>query len=101
MAQVPYKGYPEQNVGEGPIRLDVPAEAFGAGVARAVEGAGRDISHAGDELFRSAVQLRHLDIEAEVNKAVTDNLTEIGDLDNKFRLMQGKDPQENLSQHVE
>lgn len=84
-----------------PMHIQSNAEMFGASVGTALEGVGANLEHASNELYSTAIKFRQLDIENEVNGATTDLLKQNGDLDNKFRLMEGSDPQRNLQAHVD
>lgn len=104
MAQVPYQPVPTvtpESAPTPPFRIQTNSEMFGAGVGQALEGVGRDLAQAGNEFYSTAVKFRQLDIENEVNGATTDFFKQSGDLDNKFRLMEGSDPQKNLQTHVD
>lgn len=99
----PYQPVPTATPEAAParkLRIDANSEMFGAGVGNALQSVGAALEHGGNELFSTSMKFTQLDIENEVNKATTDYFTQSGELDNKYRLLEGNDPQKNLDQHV-
>lgn len=104
MPRVPfqYQPYPEVSPtteGTPSVHVDTPVAAFGGATAQATSALGRTLEHSADTLFNTALSMQKDQLEANVNEAVTQNLVSTGELDNKFRLLQGKDPQEQLEGH--
>lgn len=94
MAQVPYSPVPTARPsGEGQPALRVPANisaAFGENIARAMEGAGRDVSQAGNELFSRAIALQELTNTADARQRTTDLMLKQGEMVEDFKSKQGK-----------
>lgn len=105
MAQVPnYNPVPTvspQAPGLPGVHVDSPVAAFGGATAEATKGLGRTMEHVGDELFARAQALQDLKTESEVNIKVAQHIQQTGELDNKFRLLSGSQPQEKLEEHVQ
>jgi hypothetical protein len=108
MPQVPYQGFPEpsrpeevQQIGTPNIRISTPAEAFGVGIAHAVEGLGKDATQVGNELFSRALALQQLQNETDSIKAKSTNIQRMSEEQNKFLTQEGLNagPQA-LSQHL-
>lgn len=76
------------------------AEAFGAGLARSISGAGQSVDHLGDVLAGHAVAFQNIQNEADANVATTDYLMQQGELQNQFKELQGRDPAANYAEHV-
>src|SRR6516225_6604615 len=108
MPQVPYQGFPEpsrpeevQQIATPNIRITTPAEAFGVGIAHAVEGLGKDATQIGNELSTRAVALQQLQNETDAIKAKSTNIQRMSEEQNKFLTQEGLNagPQA-LSQHL-
>lgn len=82
------------------MNIRVDPDMFGASIGRSIQGFGQELRQASDTLFNNAMQMKHDAEDANVNKAVTASLMATGELDNKFRLLQGEDAQKSLDNHV-
>jgi hypothetical protein len=91
MAQVPYKGYPDQNLQDVPLKVDTPPGAFGVGIAQAIEGVGKSISGVGSELWQRAVAMKELENETEAEQGNLKLMGEAGDLHAKYNALQGEE----------
>lgn len=100
MAQVPYTVSPGVEPSDPRISISTPESAFGGTIAQATAGFGQDIEKVGNELWGRAVEYRNLQNEANVNQATTNYLMDSGDLDNKFRQLQGDQAQAQLQTHI-
>ena len=99
MATVPYDPIPKATpevAPTRPLRIDANANMFGANIGAALDSAGHDVAGVGAQLYQTAMNFRKLDIENNINKELTAADQESGDLINKFHLLEGKDPQEQL-----
>lgn len=102
MPAVPYDPNPTvkpTDVGIRPIRINTNEDMFGANIGKATEKLGQTLSHVGDEFAATAISFAKLDAETQAAKAATKTYTQTGDLDARFRTMQGEDPANNLQQH--
>lgn len=93
MPQVPYAPYPTaqpSSQGVGPVNVNAPGEAFGTGVAQAIQGLGGAVEHVGDELWQRAIALQHLQNEAEANEADAQYMIDAGKLHTQFSSLKGK-----------
>jgi GH24 family phage-related lysozyme (muramidase) len=103
MPQVPYSPIPEvEPISRGTPTASVatPPAAFGANVGEAIQGLGKAAEGVGNELFVRAVALQQVHNEAEKDNLVSASIRASGDLDNKFRLLAGSDPQDKLQDHI-
>lgn len=103
MPQVPYSPVPSvapTGAATPSVHINSPTAAFGGATAEAFESLGRAVKGAGDELWNRAVQMKQLDAESNVNSAVTANLTQSGELTNRFGQLAGNQPQQALEGHV-
>lgn len=103
MPTVPYDPNPSVKPDTGattrPIRINTTEDMFGANIGKATEKLGSVLSHVGDEFATTAIQFARLDAETQAAKQATKTYTETGNLDARFRTMQGEDPANNLQQH--
>lgn len=104
MAQVPnYNPVPQATPQSGAlpnISVNSPVEAFGGGSAQAMQGLGQTLDKVGNELFARAQALQQLKNDDEVDVKFSQYIQQSGELDNKFRLLSGNQPQEKLEEHV-
>lgn len=99
---VPYNPVPEATPAQAPIPEVHPAvvgEAFGQGIAQAVGGLGREVSHVGDQIFRRAVALQELQNNNEAKDLDTQFINEISGIHAKFNSLEGQDKVAALPQY--
>lgn len=92
-APVPYSPVPSVAPQGTPLpgqRFDVPGEAFGGGVGKALEGLGGSISHAGDEIFARGLAIQEIQNQNEARDAETEYMTTAGKLHADYNALQGK-----------
>lgn len=82
------------------VSVNTPVAAFGGATADALSGLGRQLERSGDELFARAQALQQLKNDDEADVMFSQYIQKTGDLDNKFRLLAGNQPQEKLQDHV-
>lgn len=93
MAQVQYNPVPDasaQSIATPQVHVNTPGDAFGTGIAQAVEHLGGNIEHAGNELFARAMAIQHLNNEAEARDADSKYIVESGKLYADYESLQGK-----------
>lgn len=93
MPQVPYQPVPTVRPTEsGPrgFSLSTPPAAFGGAVAQALEGLGKGIEGAGNELFQRAVAMQDLKNETEAKEADANYMIEVGKMHADFSSKEGK-----------
>lgn len=91
--QVPYSPVPTADPssrGTPEFRPQVPSEAFGVNIGQAVEGLGKDISHAGNELYTRAIALKQLENETEAKEADAQYMIKAGELHANYSALQGR-----------
>jgi hypothetical protein len=94
MPKVPYVPYPTAeptSAGTPDLHVGLNEAAFGGTVARALEGAGRGLEHAGDELFNRAVAMQQIQNKAEADEADANFMSAAGDLHAEYGAKRGKD----------
>lgn len=94
MPQVPYSPIPtEQPSGQGAPTINIPAnpDAFGVNIGQALEGLGKTVEGAGNELFGRAVALQQLSNETEAKQADANYMIKAGELHANYGALQGKD----------
>ena len=99
--EVPYSGAPSvapENNSTPYLNINVPAAAFGADTARAIQGVGGKLEHVGEELFNRAVAMQQLEEAANANAGVAATSTRYGDLMVGFRSKEGKNASDALPQ---
>lgn len=104
MPQVPYTPYPTQQPegrGTPTVHVDTPIAAFGGAVAQATESLGKDISHAGDELFTRAMALQQLRNETEAKEADAEYMKQAGEAHARYSALEGKAAVDGLKGHNE
>src|SRR5215472_15671699 len=109
MPQVPYQGFPEpsrpeelQQIGTPSIRVSTPADAFGVGIAHAVEGLGKSAEGIGNEIFQRAHALQQLQNGNDATIAKSAAVSQMGDEHNRFTSLEGANAgPEALQQHIE
>jgi len=93
MPQVPYQPFSTvapSSAGTPSVNIATPEAAFGGAVAHAVNALGKDISGAGDEIFKRAMALQELQNESDARQATTDYMIHAGKLHADFSALQGK-----------
>lgn len=93
MAQVQYNPVPDasaQSIATPQVHVNAPGDAFGTGIAQAVEHLGGSIEHVGNELFARAMAIQHLNNEAEARDADSKYIVESGKLYADYESLQGK-----------
>lgn len=93
MAKVPYSGVPTvepTHVSPGKIHPNVDRNAFGAGVAEAQIGFGRELEQAGDKLFARAQALQQVANESEAKEADSQYIIKAGELKAQYDSLEGK-----------
>lgn len=93
MAKVPYS--PVQSVSEtsgtvGKLSVSTPLDAFGGGIADAQRGLSRALEGAGDEIFKTAMQLQAIANDSEAKKADADYVIKQADLHAEYQSLQGQ-----------
>lgn len=91
--QVPYSSVPTADPtskGAPELRPQVSPEAFGVNIGQAVEGLGKDVSHAGNELYQRAIALKQLENETEAKEADAQFMIEAGKIHVEYDAKQGK-----------
>lgn len=111
MATVPYNPVPTARptgAGNNVINIRADAGAFGGLAARAteqlggaVQGFGRTLEHAGDELFRRAVALQELENDNIAKQADADYIIESGKLHAEYNSLQGKSAVDAFPKYAE
>src|SRR6266404_7649341 len=94
MPQVPYSGVPSQTLADIPtpeMNPRVPGAAFGGEVAQAVQGLGKTVSGAGDEIFNRAIALQNLNNETEASEADAKYMIEAGKIHAEYNAKEGKE----------
>src|SRR5216684_4604134 len=92
MPQVPYSPVPDirpTEGGPGPLRVETPQAAFGGAVAHAIEGFGKGLEHAGDEIFQRAVALQQLQNQTDANNAKVQFANEADNIRTQFGVLEG------------
>src|SRR5882757_1406898 len=92
MPQVPYSPIPQpgQMVGTPKVSVNTPEAAFGGAVGQALRGAGQQLEHSGDEIFRRAVALQDLRNETDAKEADAQYMMKVGELHANFSALQGR-----------
>lgn len=93
MAQVQYSPVPDaspQPIATPQVHVNTPGDAFGTGIAKAVEHFGGNLEHVGNELFARALAIQHLNNEAEARDADSQYIVESGRLYADYESLQGK-----------
>lgn len=93
MPQVPYSPVPDvapSNRGTPNFNVSVSGDAFGVGIAQAVEGLGGVLQHSGDELFNRALAMQQLRNEADAKDADAQYMISTGQKHAEFSALQGK-----------
>src|SRR5258706_6396567 len=94
MPQVPYTGVPSQTLADIPtpeMNPRVPSAAFGGEVAQAVQGLGKTVAGAGDEIFNRAIALQNLQNEAEATEADAKYMIEVGKIHAEYSAKEGNE----------
>jgi hypothetical protein len=94
MAQVPYSAVPDVSpAGPATPRISVatPPAAFGATIAQALEGVGKEVGQAGNELFQRAMAIQELRNNSDAQQADANYMIAAGEVHAKFSALQGKD----------
>src|SRR5215469_2498402 len=94
MPQVPYTGVPQVAPTDAPIpryQVETPPAAFGVNVAQAIEGLGKTVQGAGDEMFARAIAMQDLYNHSEAQQADADYMQKAGELHAQYSSLQGKD----------
>jgi hypothetical protein len=92
MAQVPYQPAPTVTPErQRPLSIGVqtPVAAFGGAVAGALEGLGKGLEGAGNELFARAHAMKELQNESAARRADADASDEMGDIHAKYQASEG------------
>lgn len=104
MPAVPYNPVPTVSPGSTPIpyRTDrgVSETAFGANIGGAISRLGSQIGQSANVIEQDVLARQKLNDEAAVNAATTSDILSSGDLNNKFRQLQGSQAQDGLEAHV-
>jgi hypothetical protein len=94
MANVPYTPYPtaDPSTANTPgVQVNAPADAFGAGIATAIGGLGKQLERSSDELFQRAVAVQELRNDAEAREADTQYMIAAGKLHAEYNALQQND----------
>lgn len=94
MPQVPYSPVPTETPSgpsRGPISINAPVEAFGGAVAKSLEGLGRVVDRAGDEMFQRAVAIQQLHNDSIAKEADSNYMMKAGELHAQYSARQGKE----------
>lgn len=94
MPTVPYKGYFDVTPSVNPaprIGVNVPGEAFGTGIGRAIEGAGRDISGVGNEMAQQALTIQGYQNDTWLAQAVAKHMENQGKINEDYYEKEGQD----------
>lgn len=94
MPAIPYQPVPQIAPTEAATprpNVDTPNDAFGGGIAHAVEGLGAVTTQAGNELYGRAVALQQLNNETEAREADAKYMLQAGDLHAKFNSLEGQE----------
>jgi len=92
-SQVPYTGVPTQSPNLSPtpsVSVNAPLAAFGGATAEATERLGKSSEQVGNELYSRALAMQELDQQAKAANAVAKFTDSVGDLDVKYRSLEGK-----------
>lgn len=89
MPQVPYKGYPDLGPERVPAHVDVPGAIFEG--TKALEGFGRELRGAGEELFQRAMTMKAEQNTVEADEANVEYMTQAGELHAAYNAKQGED----------
>lgn len=103
MAQVPYQPVPSVRPtehGPRPISVSTPVGAFGGAVAQALEGLGKGIEGAGNELFQRATAFQELHNETEARQASTNMMEEQAIAQAKYDSLEGQAATDGLQDHL-
>lgn len=94
MPQVPYTGVQQVAPQLDPTprySVDATPAAFGVNVAQAIEGMGKTLDGAGNEIFQRGIAMQDLNNHAEAQEATAKFMEAAGDIHAKLGAMQGKD----------
>ena len=92
-SQVPYTGVPSVSPDLRPtpsVSVQSPLSAFGGATAEATERSGKTIGEVGNELYGRAIAMQELDQQAKAANSVAKLTDGVGDLDVKYRSLEGK-----------
>lgn len=93
MAQVQYNPTPDvaaSGQATPQLHINTPGDAFGTGIAQAVQQFGGNIEHVGNELFTRAMAIQHLNNEAETREKDSQFIVQSGKLYADYETLQGK-----------
>lgn len=102
MATVPYQPVPTVTPEVAPTRplgISTNEAMFGGNIGQALDSLGHDVGSVGNQLYATAINFQKMELESNINEAVTEHIKQSGELSNSFHLMEGKDPQENLKSY--
>lgn len=103
MPKVPYNPVPQERVaqqGTPYLREEAPAAAFGANVGQAIEGFGKTLEGAGDELFKRAMAIQTLKNESEAREADANYIIKSGELHANYNSLTGKNAVDAYPQYA-
>lgn len=102
MAQIPYTPYStaEPSGGAEHLSVSTPPAAFGENIAKAVEGLGGTLEHAGDELFTRAMALQDLRNETDAREAQTQYAEKASELHAQYGALEGKAAADGLQGYI-
>lgn len=103
MPQIPYTPFstvdPSSGGGEH-LTVSTPPDAFGTGIARAVEGLGSTLEKSGDELFTRAMALQDLRNETDAREAQTQYAQKASELHASYGALEGKAAADGLQGYI-
>lgn len=93
MATVPYRPVPDvaaSQQGVPGVDVPTPIQAFGGTIAQAIESVGRTTEHAGDEIFKRAIELQTLENETIARDADTEFTIKSGERRAAYHALEGQ-----------
>lgn len=93
MAQVQYNPTPDvaaSGQATPQLHINTPGDAFGTGIAQAVQQFGGNLEHVGNELFTRAMALQQLQNETEAREADSQYMAVSGKLHADYNALEGK-----------
>ena len=94
MPQVPFAGVQQVGPTDAPTpryQADARPESFGVNVANAVQGLGKTVEGAGNEMFARGIAMQDLYNHSEAQQADADYMQKAGELHANYSSLQGKD----------
>lgn len=104
MASIPYDPTPSvaPSAPPTPYRSEnVPAGAFGQGIAEATQHLGAVMQKSGDELWQRAIAMQQLSQQSEANTAVANYQIELGKAHANFQSTEGKNAVDQFPDYIE